>query len=67
MRCPVLVLAGEDDPSTTVAGARELVDALPTSLVRFESFPAVGHGVLRDRPEAIALVREFVLAAEPGA
>lgn len=65
--CPVLVLAGEDDPSTTVAGTRELVEALPPSLVRFESFPNVGHGVFRDRPEAIDLVRDFVLAAEPAA
>ena len=60
--CPTLVLAGEDDPSTTIAGAEELVDALPAGLARFERYPETGHGVFRDRPEAIELVRDFVLA-----
>ena len=58
--CPVLVIAGEDDPSFPVSGAEELVAALPTHLVRFERFPHAGHGVFRDAPGAIALVQEFV-------
>jgi pimeloyl-ACP methyl ester carboxylesterase len=62
VRCPTLVLAGEDDPSTTLAGATELVDCLSGALVRFEHFPNVGHGVFRDAPAAIELVREFLLA-----
>jgi proline iminopeptidase len=61
--CPVLVVAGEDDPTTTLSGARELVAAMPPELVRFEVFENAGHGVFRDRPEAIELVRDFVLAA----
>jgi proline iminopeptidase len=66
--CPTLVLAGEDDPTTTLSGARELVSAMPAELVRFEVFEHAGHGVFRDRPEAIELVRDFVsAAAEPGA
>lgn len=65
VRCPTLVLAGEDDPSATIAGAEELAAALPEQLVRFERFDDTGHGVFRDRPEAIELVREFVLAPEP--
>jgi hypothetical protein len=36
---------------------------MPPELVRFEVFANAGHGVFRDRPEAIELVREFVLAA----
>jgi len=63
--CPTLVLAGEDDPSTTIAGAEELVAALPPDLARFERYPDTGHGVFRDRPEAIELVRAFALASEP--
>ncbi len=58
--CPTLVLAGEDDPSTTIAGAEELVAALPAELARFERYPDTGHGVFRDRPDAIELVREFL-------
>lgn len=58
--CPTLVLAGEDDPSTTMAGVEELVAALPAGLVRFERYAEAGHGVFRDRPEAIELVREFL-------
>jgi pimeloyl-ACP methyl ester carboxylesterase len=38
---------------------------LPPQLVRYESFPNVGHGVFRDRPEAIELVRDFLRPAEP--
>ncbi len=64
VQCPVLVLAGEDDPSTTVAGIDELVEALPARLLRYERFADTGHGVFRDRPEAIALVSEFLLASE---
>ena len=65
--CPTLVLAGEDDPTTTLSGARELVSAMPPGIVRFEIFDRAGHGVFRDRPEAIELVRDFVsAAAEPG-
>ena len=60
VRCPTLVLAGEDDPSTTIDGAEELVAALPAGLARFERFADTGHGVFRDRPEAIELVRDFL-------
>ena len=63
--CPVLMLAGEDDPSTTIAGIEELVEALPAELVRYERYADTGHGVFRDRPEAIGVVREFLAAAEP--
>lgn len=64
VRCPVLLLAGEDDPSTTIAGIGELVEALPADLLRYERYAEAGHGVFRDRPDAIALVSEFLTAAE---
>ena len=63
--CPTLVLAGDDDPATTVAGTDELVAALPSGLVRYERYAETGHGVFPDRPDAIDLVREFVLPPEP--
>ena len=67
VRCPTLVLAGADDPGAAIAGVEELVAALPQELVRYELVADVGHGVFRDRPDTVALVREFLLesAAEP--
>jgi proline iminopeptidase len=62
IRCPTLVLAGDDDPSTTINGVEELVEALPPALVRYEHFADTGYGVFRDHPEAIEIVREFLLA-----
>jgi pimeloyl-ACP methyl ester carboxylesterase len=64
VQCPVLLLAGEDDPATTIAGIDELVDALPAQHLRYERFPETGHGVFRDRPDAIEIVSEFLAAAE---
>ena len=60
-------LLDADDPGATIAGVEELVAVLPQELVRYERFPNVGHGVFRDRPETMTLVREFLLesAAEP--
>lgn len=58
--CPTVVLAGEEDPSTTMTGVEELVAALPAELVRFERYRDAGHGVFRDRPEAIELIRDFL-------
>lgn len=63
--CPTLVLAGEDDPSATIAGVEELVGALPESAA-FLRYPATGHGVFRDRPDAVEEVLRFLPAAEPG-
>jgi pimeloyl-ACP methyl ester carboxylesterase len=65
IQCPVLVLAGERDPSTTIAGISELVDAIPARLLRYERYPDTGHGVFRDRPEAIGIVGAFLVASEP--
>ena len=62
--CPVLVLAGEEDPAFPVSGAEELVAALPAHLVRFERFAGAGHGVFRDAPHALELVKEFVVDGE---
>jgi pimeloyl-ACP methyl ester carboxylesterase len=65
VRCPTLVLNGEDDPASASAGAEELVAALPSGLVTYRSYPATGHGVFRDRPDALDVVREFCFSAEP--
>ena len=65
IRCPTLLLNGEDDPASALAGAEELAAALPAELVTFLSYPDVGHGVFRDRPDALDVVRDFCFSAEP--
>jgi len=61
VRCPTLVLAGDDDPVTPLESAEEIVAHLPAELVRFERFADAGHGVHRDQPEAcFRVLREFL-------
>ena len=62
-RCPVLVMAGEEDPICPPADSEEIVAALPNDSVRFARFPAVGHGAWRDDPvAAFSVLREFIAA-----
>jgi proline iminopeptidase len=62
-QCPVLVLAGEEDPVCTLDDARDIAAALPAAWSRLVSFPGVGHGAWRDDPEAAyPVLREFILA-----
>jgi pimeloyl-ACP methyl ester carboxylesterase len=60
VRCPVLMVAGEDDPSSTLAGAEELAAALPQELLQFRPYTGAGHGVIRDQPEALDDVARFI-------
>jgi pimeloyl-ACP methyl ester carboxylesterase len=60
VRCPVLLVAGEDDPSSTLAGAEELAAALPPEWVDCRLYAGAGHGVIRDRPEALDDIASFV-------
>lgn len=61
VRCPTLVIAGEDDPVSPIEAMQDIVDALPAQHVRFERFPKAGHRVHQDDPERFfRLVREFI-------
>ena len=61
VRCPTLILAGEDDPITPMGDSEDIVAALPSELVRFERFANAGHGVWRDEPEAaLRVIRDFL-------
>ncbi|HVP28831.1 MAG TPA: alpha/beta hydrolase [Myxococcota bacterium] len=61
VRCPTLVLGGEDDPICPIDDQAEIAAALPPSLVRFERFPSCRHGVYRDDPErGFRVIREFM-------
>jgi proline iminopeptidase len=65
VRCPVLVLAGEDDPASPAASARRVTDAAGRPDLALHVFPEVAHGVFRQAPErAFGLLREFL--AETG-
>lgn len=66
-QCPVLVLAGDQDPVCPLADAQDIAAALPPHLVQFERFADAGHGVWRDQPQAaMAVLRRFVVGADPG-
>jgi pimeloyl-ACP methyl ester carboxylesterase len=52
IKCPTLIVAGENDPITPVADMEEIAAALRPDLVRLERFANAGHGVYRDRPGA---------------
>jgi pimeloyl-ACP methyl ester carboxylesterase len=61
IECPVLLLAGEDDPVTPISGARLVAEALGTARCTFEVFEDCGHGVWRDQAEdAFASMRRFI-------
>lgn len=61
-QCPVLVMAGEDDPVCPLADAQDIASALPPQWAQLASFAGAGHGVWRDQPEAaFARLRQFIL------
>jgi proline iminopeptidase len=49
--CPTLVCAGELDPITPPAAAREIVDALPAEHARLELLEEAGHFPWKDVPD----------------
>ena len=62
-QCPVLVMAGEEDPVCPLADAQDIAAALPPQWAKLVSFPGAGHGAWRDDPQAaFATLREFISA-----
>lgn len=63
-QCPVLVMAGEQDPVCPLADSQDIAAALPAGLVQLATFAGSGHGAWRDEPEAaFAVLRRFILEA----
>ena len=61
VRCPTLVLGGEDDPMHPIESQADIAAALPPHLVQFERFANCGHAVVPDAPErAMAIIRDFI-------
>jgi pimeloyl-ACP methyl ester carboxylesterase len=61
VRCPVLLLAGEDDPICPLPVVEELASRLPAETTRLVRLPGARHTIFRDRPDlAFPAVRNFV-------
>jgi pimeloyl-ACP methyl ester carboxylesterase len=61
IRCPTLILSGEDDPACPIDAAVEMTALLPPHLVRIERVSNAGHSVLNDQPElALRILRDFI-------
>jgi pimeloyl-ACP methyl ester carboxylesterase len=61
VRCPILVLAGEDDPVCPLPVVEELASQLPADTTRLVRIPGARHTIFRDRPDlAFPAVRNFV-------
>ena len=51
VRCPVLVLTGEDDPICPLPVVEELASQLPAKTTRLVTLPGARHTIFRDRPD----------------
>jgi proline iminopeptidase len=61
VRCPVLVLTGEDDPICPLPVVEELASRLPAETTRLVRLPGARHTIFRDRPDlAFPAVRDFI-------
>jgi pimeloyl-ACP methyl ester carboxylesterase len=61
IRCPTLVLGGQDDPVHPIESQADIAAALPAHLVQFERFEGCRHAVVPDAPErAMAVMQEFI-------
>jgi pimeloyl-ACP methyl ester carboxylesterase len=61
VNCPVLILAGEDDPICPISVVEDLARQLPAATTRLVRLPHARHRVFRDRPDvAFPAVKEFL-------
>jgi len=62
IKCPTLVIGGEDDPQIPIQDQVDIANAIPPHLVQFRRVPNAGHFVFRDDPLVVDHIREFILA-----
>ena len=61
IRCPVLILAGEDDPVCPLPVVEDLAGQLPAGTTRLVCLPGARHTIFRDRPDlAFPAIEEFL-------
>ena len=66
VRCPTLILVGEEDPITPPAFSLEIAECIPSGYGQLVRVDGAGHGVVSDKPEEMfALIRRFVAAHWP--
>lgn len=57
---PTLILAGKQDPVSTIKDADDMMEALPRGIASIKLFDNCGHGVQRDNPPlALSTIRAF--------
>jgi proline iminopeptidase len=65
--CPVLVLAGAEDPITPPHLAREIATCLNKGLATLEVYDGCGHGAFRDDPDRVLYaIRRFIAGLQRG-
>ncbi len=62
VRCPTLVLGGEEDPMTPIEAQADIAAAIAPQWARFVRVANTGHGPFRDDPAVYDVIREFILA-----
>lgn len=63
IECPVLVMAGEEDPIAPPEFSDAIVENLRPEKVTYTKFKGCGHGVVGDKPkEALQALRSFIQA-----
>ncbi len=61
IKCPVLVMTGEQDPITPPVFSDTIVEGLQDDQVRYVRFSEGGHGVVGDKPDdALGEIRQFI-------
>ncbi len=61
--CPVLMMAGEEDPITPISLGEMTAQCITPPLVRFERLENCGHNVVIDNPDRVfEAIREFIVA-----
>jgi pimeloyl-ACP methyl ester carboxylesterase len=65
--CPTLIVAGVDDPITTLEDAEDILQALPAGLGTLQRIPRSGHMPTIDDPETVFAAIEAFLGIPAGA
>jgi pimeloyl-ACP methyl ester carboxylesterase len=60
IRCPTLVMGGEEDPMTPIEAQADIAAAIAPEWVQFRRFAGAGHGVFIDDDTAFDTLRAFI-------
>ncbi|KRE04238.1 hypothetical protein ASE63_25775 [Bosea sp. Root381] len=61
LACPVLLMAGAEDPIVPIECAEATARSIPSHLLRFERLPGCGHVIHQDDPECVFdAIRAFI-------